>query len=91
MERAKGFEPSTPTLARSCSTPELHPHPKNQRLGGRWARHLCQNASGIATIAGGGSATRKSLQAAFLRTPPCTTRVEIESAAIMLYPQLPKR
>jgi len=21
MERAKGFEPSTPTLARSCSTP----------------------------------------------------------------------
>src|SRR5262245_65682539 len=27
MERAKGFEPSTPTLARSCSTPELHPHP----------------------------------------------------------------
>ena len=32
MERAKGFEPSTPTLARSCSTPELHPHPK---AGGR--------------------------------------------------------
>ena len=28
LERAKGFEPSTPTLARSCSTPELHPHPK---------------------------------------------------------------
>src|SRR5436190_12644007 len=27
MERAKGFEPSTPTLARSCSTPELHPRP----------------------------------------------------------------
>src|SRR5713226_4663523 len=27
MERAKGFEPSTPTLARLCSTPELHPHP----------------------------------------------------------------
>src|SRR5690606_38171911 len=23
LERAKGFEPSTPTLARSCSTPEL--------------------------------------------------------------------
>src|SRR5436305_11233339 len=29
LERAKGFEPSTPTLARSCSTPELHPHPKS--------------------------------------------------------------
>jgi Ala-tRNA(Pro) deacylase len=27
VERAKGFEPSTPTLARSCSTTELHPHP----------------------------------------------------------------
>jgi hypothetical protein len=25
VERAKGFEPSTPTLARSCSTPELRP------------------------------------------------------------------
>ena len=31
LERAKGFEPSTPTLARLCSTPELHPHP-------RWVR-----------------------------------------------------
>ena len=26
MERAMGFEPTTPTLARLCSTPELHPH-----------------------------------------------------------------
>ena len=25
LERAKGFEPSTPTLARLCSTPELRP------------------------------------------------------------------
>lgn len=25
LERAKGFEPSTPTLARLCSTTELHP------------------------------------------------------------------
>jgi hypothetical protein len=30
LERAKGFEPSTPTLARLCSTPELRP------LGGRY-------------------------------------------------------
>jgi hypothetical protein len=29
LERAKGFEPSTPTLARSCSTTELHPHPRD--------------------------------------------------------------
>ncbi len=26
MERAMGFEPTTPTLARLCSTPELRPH-----------------------------------------------------------------
>ena len=25
LERARGFEPPTPTLARLCSTPELHP------------------------------------------------------------------
>ena len=31
LERAKGFEPSTPTLARSCSTTELHPHPSWRR------------------------------------------------------------
>ncbi len=31
LERAKGFEPSTPTLARSCSTPELHPRPNSGR------------------------------------------------------------
>ncbi len=34
LERAKGFEPSTPTLARSCSTPELHPHPCKEAGGG---------------------------------------------------------
>src|SRR4051812_9188541 len=35
MERAKGFEPSTPTLARLCSTPELHPHaPYSDQIGG---------------------------------------------------------
>ena len=32
LERAKGFEPSTPTLARLCSTPELHPQ-SNPRPG----------------------------------------------------------
>src|SRR4030081_1732970 len=38
LERAKGLEPSTPTLARSCSTTELHPHPKDWRrsLAGNW-------------------------------------------------------
>ena len=33
LERAKGFEPSTLTLARLCSTPELHPH--SMRHSGR--------------------------------------------------------
>ena len=40
LERAKGFEPSTPTLARSCSTPELHPHPL-----GMAARHAAAGRS----------------------------------------------
>ena len=31
LERAMGFEPTTPTLARLCSTPELHPHPREVR------------------------------------------------------------
>src|SRR6185312_14278975 len=35
LERAKGFEPSTPTLARSCSTPELHPQNQALRLVSR--------------------------------------------------------
>src|SRR3569623_3658818 len=39
LERAKGFEPSTLTLARLCSTPELHPHskPRDRRSLGRAA------------------------------------------------------
>src|SRR5690349_24589348 len=39
LERAKGFEPSTPTLARLCSTPELRPRSRqgavSRRLGPR--------------------------------------------------------
>ena len=31
LERAKGFEPSTPTLARLCSTPELRPRSMRRR------------------------------------------------------------
>src|SRR5687767_2068477 len=40
MERAKGFEPSTPTLARLCSTPELRPLTK------RKPRQECQRQGG---------------------------------------------
>ena len=51
MERAKGFEPSTPTLARLCSTPELRPrcnrighvHPARMIIGrGNFARLASQ-------------------------------------------------
>ena len=35
LERAKGFEPSTPTLARLCSTPELRPRPRSGALSKR--------------------------------------------------------
>src|SRR5512146_2277792 len=49
LERAKGLEPSTPTLARSCSTTELHPHPRWRRRAPSTA-DLCQmrtvNATG---------------------------------------------
>ena len=34
LERARGFEPPTPTLARLCSTPELHPRPGDQYHSG---------------------------------------------------------
>ena len=51
LERAKGFEPSTPTLARLCSTPELHPHPE-PAVGRCRLPLLCQmglrNATGVA-------------------------------------------
>jgi hypothetical protein len=45
LERAKGFEPSTPTLARSCSTTELHPHPRD------WRRSLAGNGQSYAKSA----------------------------------------
>src|SRR5215831_14919326 len=51
LERAKGFEPSTPTLARLCSTPELHPHPDRQLAPCRPAL-LCQIGDRKATDSG---------------------------------------
>src|SRR3569623_3339933 len=51
LERAKGFEPSPPTLARSCSTPELHPHQKQAACAA--GRNLCQTPRGNATEKGG--------------------------------------
>jgi hypothetical protein len=45
LERAKGFEPSTPTLARSCSTPELHPHPRTGPRVALASRRAMPNAA----------------------------------------------
>ena len=48
-----GFEPTTPTLARLCSTPELHPRPKRVRRSSVCpadaALNLCQRAHSFAT------------------------------------------
>ena len=47
LERARGFEPPTPTLARLCSTPELHPRPGDQyhRGGGGLQEACCASGS----------------------------------------------
>jgi hypothetical protein len=59
LERAKGFEPSTPTLARSCSTTELHPHPRD------WRRSRAGNGQSYAKCA-----PRMQQSARGLRTGP---------------------
>ena len=41
LERAEGFEPSTPTLARLCSTPELRPRSVRD-VGNTAFRYLMQ-------------------------------------------------
>jgi len=46
LERAKGFEPSTPTLARLCSTPELRPL-------WRFRKHCFRMESGAVSIGSG--------------------------------------
>ena len=46
MERAKGFEPSTPTLARLCSTPELHPRSVARQRRAR--RVICPKSARLA-------------------------------------------
>ena len=39
-----GFEPTTPTLARLCSTPELHPQPRQTRNAEPLVRYMAQTA-----------------------------------------------
>ena len=45
LERAKGFEPSTPTLARLCSTPELRPRSRQGAVSRRLPPRLQATAS----------------------------------------------
>jgi hypothetical protein len=53
LERAKGFEPSTPTLARLCSTPELHPHPILPGEAGLGGRSMPQTGAGCNRVSHG--------------------------------------
>ena len=52
LERAKGLEPSTPTLARSCSTTELHPHPVSVAMCAPATGVVCQKRAANATATG---------------------------------------
>ena len=49
LERAMGFEPTTPTLARLCSTPELRPPARSVCLGGSTVSGLWTIVRGFAT------------------------------------------
>ena len=53
LERAKGFEPSTPTLARLCSTPELHPHPLRSCRARLYAANLSHCKLSLGQISSG--------------------------------------
>ena len=46
LERAKGFEPSTPTLARLCSTPELRPRSGRRRADHTERTAICNPTAG---------------------------------------------
>src|SRR5690554_75301 len=50
LERAKGFEPSTPTLARLCSTPELHPLGAAVTLGDCYRHQHLRRAVSMGSI-----------------------------------------
>ena len=52
LERARGFEPPTPTLARLCSTPELHPH-RSGGVCGLCRRHMIAGDTRFASLAFG--------------------------------------
>ncbi len=80
LERAKGFEPSTPTLARLCSTPELRPL---WRMG-RLARRSRRGRGPLATVGWAGNPWRAGPLARRARItlgagrPPAHMRRDIE-------------
>jgi hypothetical protein len=68
MERETGFEPATPTLARSCSTTELFPRPPARLRNGRFyhvplgaARHGWISRKAAAASSGGTGLMKKPL------------------------------
>src|SRR5436190_1683926 len=56
VERETGFEPATPTLARSCSTTELFPHHRFLRQ-----RHILSRCRGPSTSRRGLADSRRGL------------------------------
>jgi hypothetical protein len=61
-----GFEPTTPTLARLCSTPELHPHPYRQ-VQPQYQERMIAGQEGFARVA--------FLAVASHGPPPCRLRL----------------
>src|SRR5690606_17426893 len=77
LERAKGFEPSTPTLARLCSTPELRPRSEGAHHTGRKpdckcaARREMRGPRGPVKPRPGGLPDALRHRSRGLRTAPC--------------------
>ena len=82
MERVKGFEPSTPTLARLCSTPELHPRLRRWHCGRRVSRcdgimqavHPCKQGMQGRRILRSGVAFSRPLSCRYPAKPPAPRR-----------------
>jgi Ala-tRNA(Pro) deacylase len=60
-----GFEPTTPTLARLCSTPELHPHPSREKDIASASADANSGGTGLS----GSAACRRASRALETETP----------------------
>src|SRR5215216_1871471 len=83
MERAKGFEPSTPTLARLCSTPELHPRSVARQRRAR--RVICPKSE---LLARGCLGSRRGIRS---RAPRCRAPASLESQSSDRFPDRENR